>query len=512
MTMFPPATIHYPLSNGTTSPPTNKHGPIGSPLPTEGMVVALRWLTAIQEATQCLRDRPNGEESQHSVQAIEHALKYLMKLEAILQPLEPQWDQGPSVDPPKFVPYKPRRRNKKKRNATVRTSPTSVVDQAQKQQQTLNRLNENRFALFEDSDDEEEPELKGGVLPLKETGASEGISGKTILSSSRSTGSNSYDDCQEAGDIPTLNRIAHFPAGNIMNMRRLIIRIVTSESELYAFLATTYRRRQLWSKGAENCHASLCKIHMGLIFADSEISRCLAQGGAFRERQPLIEDASIVEVAVKSLTLERDSFVQKALTVKHQLARKLEAMNIGRYKARARLGDKWYQNNHKKPSNFQQLRNEKEDELVEIQMALDNLCQWDTHSLLASAGHLKLRLYPQGPRMDSVSNRPRNNQRRPNDISDRVDLALYPDPTLYGWKFTGSYIEPNGGVCVEFFSKHNILLDFYYTTGNMELWWTGRHEATSFFRSEGPVHSQFYVETLHSKEPWKIVDKYMDAN
>lgn len=515
MTMYPPATIHYQLpgSSGTivsppaTTTPTNIHGPIGSKnIPNESMVVALRWLTAIQEATQCLRDRPllqNEESSNHSVYAIENALMYLAKLEAILKPLEGEWDKGPSLDPPKFVPYQDRTKGKNQRRRASKGSPTSVAQRGG-DWTTVSNKNANRFAVFASTDDEDDEEhcLKGPD--------DEAITGKTILSScTRSTGSNSFDDLLEAGDVPTLNRIAHFPTGNVMGMRRLMIRIVTAQSELFAYQASGYRRRQLWSNGAKNCHASLCKIHQGLILADSEISRCLAQGGSsLRERQPLMEDAAIVEVAVKALTLECDSFVQKALVAKHQLVRKLEAMYIGRYKARMRLGDKWFQGGRKQqqqPGGYQELRDQRENELVEVQVALDNLGQWDTQTLIASADHLKLRLTPT-PAASMVP--PRNNQKRPQHILDRVNLTLYPDPSLFGWKFTGSYIETNGAR-MEFFEKHNMLLDWHYASGELELKWKSPKGHATCFRSEGPLHSNFYLEIVRAHEPWKAAKKYM---
>ena len=63
----------------------------------------------------------------------------------------------------------------------------------------------------------------------------------------------------------------------------------------------------------------------------------------------------------------------------------------------------------------------------------------------------------------------RYNGMRPTDVSRRVDIQLYPDPTLFGWIFTGSY-----GV-TEFFeirinesSDEIIKLDWYYTTGTIK--------------------------------------------
>lgn len=62
----------------------------------------------------------------------------------------------------------------------------------------------------------------------------------------------------------------------------------------------------------------------------------------------------------------------------------------------------------------------------------------------------------------------RYNGRRPTD-GRRVSYEHYPDPTNYGWTFTGSC---NGGRA-EFFEKDFgsmgiVKLDFYYTTGTVK--------------------------------------------
>lgn len=519
----------------------NKHGAIGTPpnQQEKGMVVALRWLTAIQEATRCLRD--DGERRLPAV--MEHSLHYLMELEALLTPLESQWDQGPSSDPPKLVPYeemmkkkelKKMNNNKKKKknkgkgrnnnnnNKTdmVVQSPTSVVEtwkpeeQSQKKNKkpadhkNSNNHNSNRFALFEDSDDDDDEEEETLLLDETLHSRDDGdvITGRTIISScSRSLGS--LDDLYEAGDVPTLNRMAVFPqagAASGMGMRRLMIRIVTAQSELFAAEAAIYRKTQKWSQAAQNCHASLCKIHQGLMLADSEISRCWATGKCLP--QQLEEDASIVEVATKSLTLERDSFVRKALQAKEKLVRKLEAMYIGRYNARLRMGDKWFQNLPRKNHTYASRRELYENGLVEIQMALDGLSQWDSHTLVASANHLKLRLKAAPSRPTPTAHLPRHNKERPKDTNDRVDFCLYPDPTFCGFIFTGSYVEEQGGRRIEFFEKQDMLLDWHYATAQLELKWKfAKHQqSTTLFRSEGPLQSQDFIEIVASKRPWEV--------
>jgi hypothetical protein len=58
----------------------------------------------------------------------------------------------------------------------------------------------------------------------------------------------------------------------------------------------------------------------------------------------------------------------------------------------------------------------------------------------------------------------RYNGQRPTDLSCRVDITDYPDPTTFGWTFTGSAESS----AVEFFEKDSVKLDWYYTTGTVK--------------------------------------------
>jgi hypothetical protein len=64
---------------------------------------------------------------------------------------------------------------------------------------------------------------------------------------------------------------------------------------------------------------------------------------------------------------------------------------------------------------------------------------------------------------------PRYNGFRPDYAGERVSSALYPDPEIYGWRFTGSVQESR----VEFFEKKMniggfVKLDWYYSTGTIK--------------------------------------------
>ena len=92
-------------------------------------------------------------------------------------------------------------------------------------------------------------------------------------------------------------------------------------------------------------------------------------------------------------------------------------------------------------------------------------------------------------------NTPRYNGIRPDYQGQRISLDSYPDPTTFGWSFTGSVQESR----VEFYEKRMnigvVKLDFYYTTGTMK---TVLDHPTSgknqLFRAK--VSPQQYVDVL----------------
>ncbi|KAL3777990.1 hypothetical protein ACHAW5_003270 [Stephanodiscus triporus] len=90
----------------------------------------------------------------------------------------------------------------------------------------------------------------------------------------------------------------------------------------------------------------------------------------------------------------------------------------------------------------------------------------------------------------------RYNGIRPDYAGQRVSSALYPDPSTFGWRFTGSVQESR----VEFFEKNMniggfVKLDFYYTTGTIK---TVLHHPTSgknqLFRAK--VTPEQYIEIM----------------
>jgi len=473
------------------------------------MLSTFRWLAAIHEATQCLR-QANVYHSQRycpSIEETDYAVHYLVMLERLLGQHEIDWDKEPTFDPPQFVSYKDfkvasqmsSKKKKKKKGTKVEQSPTSVTtwESYGWNLDTFKHnggdshcgTSHNRFAVFRDDDLD---------------GTTGGIGGKDDAFSLLE-----METClEEGGDIPVLNRRgSHLPDGNTMSMRRIVIRIVTAQSELFACQGRSYRRDQSWALGAQSFHHSLWKINQGLEFANVEVSRCLVSDGLLRgHRQGLMEDANIVEVAVKALTKEREAFLQLALAKKHKLMQQIAQNELSRNLARMRMGDELWFSNKSGKSEAARLREKQERECVEVGSALNQLVQVDTRSAVQSTIKLKLRL--ENAKECCSHRQPsydRHNKARPSFSEDRIDSSLYPDPSLFGWEFTGS----NEQGKVEFFEKQGMLLDWHYATAEMKLSWMRMIGSGSitFYQSNGPVSSAFYMEVLQSAKTWEVANR-----
>ncbi|KAL7534287.1 hypothetical protein ACHAWF_004777 [Thalassiosira exigua] len=112
---------------------------------------------------------------------------------------------------------------------------------------------------------------------------------------------------------------------------------------------------------------------------------------------------------------------------------------------------------------------------------------------------------------------PRYNGLRPDYEGKRVSLEHYPDPTMFGWTFTGGVRES----LVEFFEKRMndggvVKLDFYYTTGTIK---TVLHHPSrgnnQLFRAH--VTPQQYVDILknpraHTGQGYRTKDNRPNGN
>ena len=114
---------------------------------------------------------------------------------------------------------------------------------------------------------------------------------------------------------------------------------------------------------------------------------------------------------------------------------------------------------------------------------------------LSSASHQNINIKIE-PKTKPTSQRYNGKRPEYNTINNhRLDLLHYPDPTTFGWKFTGSVTESR----VEFFEKRLNLglvkMDFYYTTGTVKtIFYHPTNGRTVLYRNR--TTSDIYKEIL----------------
>jgi hypothetical protein len=209
------------------------------------------------------------------------------------------------------------------------------------------------------------------------------------------------------------------------------------------------------------------------------------------------------------MTSNREQYIAAAKQLEGKLLSKLRPQWRARDEAKERMGVERWRSNENPKNDFAQLRIEYEQELKDIRKAIQYLqsAELDTSVIEMESKllHEKIQMGQDGPieslptisalphgsssgilaqdqpqeqhqphlsmsqpEQQHVQHEPqRYNGMRPTDLSRRVDSQLYPDPTLFGWMFTGSY-----GV-TEFFEIRGsdgeiIKLDWYYTTGTIK--------------------------------------------
>ena len=364
--------------------------------------MAAEWLRAIESATNSSREG--------SLEVLDESLSYLSRLKEILvQPdmANSRWSREPTQKPPRMdqedlVVAAP---------ATVPSAPIPITV-----------TSSNPFAAFGDSDEEASP------VPIP--------------------------DDDEAGDAPVYE-------GPVMDVRRIVLRICTAQSDILTFKAIHLGKKDSkWLEGA-HCYAmALDFTRYAISLADSQVSRWMSHDGLLPDerRTALMKDADIVQVTTVHLSDQRDRYLQAAKAREAALSRKLAPQWEKRDQVKARMGDRWKQNPN--PTNtFANQRKADEGVLRDVRQAIEFLeANVDTSVLVASSTTMAERL---------ESNR--HNGVRPTYYGDRVSPTDYPDATMFGWTFTGS-VEASK---VEFFEVDVgegviVKMDFYYTSATVK--------------------------------------------
>jgi hypothetical protein len=93
----------------------------------------------------------------------------------------------------------------------------------------------------------------------------------------------------------------------------------------------------VWKHGVAQLTFSLTKIHQALDVADSEISKWIVQGLEEASKE-LAQDADIAEIAICSLTTDRDRYLSQAHQQEALLIRKLQPQWESRDQVKQRMG------------------------------------------------------------------------------------------------------------------------------------------------------------------------------
>lgn len=385
---------------------------------------ALSWIVAIEEATECLRNRDAGQ--------VDACLSYLEKLEREIRRLkEPredgrgenvtttddavdQWDLPPTTNPPPWHDF---------------LQSYFASDDNSQYQHSFSR-DERRFQ-----------EAKS--------------------------------PCNDKSNY-------------VLDCRRILIRVLTSQSDCLAMKARLYQQKSqhelTWKVGADQLTYSLGKIHAALDLADTQISKWISKGehdfpASFIHQNKdhsaikgLKEDANIVSVSIQSLTEDRDTFLQCGRKEEAFLLRKLQPEWESRDAVKSRWGDAKWKNNPNPKFDFAKKRGKFEKRYRDVQAALEVL-QGMHLNLMEAAEKTRLmknqlveRSTDDIDQDEVLLQSQRYNGIRPDYIvlQNRVSWDDYPDPTEFGWMFTGSWN------MAEFFEKDGVKLDWYFTTATVK--------------------------------------------
>ena len=479
------------------------------------------WLLALDQATSVLHGRTTKSE----LGRVRRSLQYCYELENVLQQhhtQESDWDLVPRIKPPKFSEGKSKKKQRtrgrkntndnKKQDMTEEgedapcrfehNSPTTATTKHSSAPAESALKNNPYASIAYDSDDDDDDDHKDKDKDKK-----------TLCNKQASGSGGNHDLVKERSGCdltPTTTESFTDPSSTIvLSARHVWIRIKSAQADLLSIMAKMCRNTCQWQQGALYCTKAVRVIHQALMSADAQVSRYLQSWNTmsihpsahetYQQVQSLMEDADIVSVSVQQFMEEQDRFLKSVQKQEANLRAYLERQRQAREEIKNRLGDRWY--NNPNPKTYRSRRDE-ERELKELEFALEKLAALDTGGLLQTTQEIKYRLTTEAVVMSPPPPPPlllpqlephtldssylgRYNSFRPMDMSNRVSMVDYPDPTEFGWFCTGS----NEMAQVEYFERDGILLDWYYTNASVK----------TFFDHNGQGQSQLYASKPYMK-------------
>lgn len=271
-----------------------------------------------------------------------------------------------------------------------------------------------------------------------------------------------------------------------LNSRRILARILTSQSEVFAMKATySVRVQKDWILAISSYQNAIYKIHRGLDVTDTAICQWWGQmeliediamsNSKKKERTLLEDDASIIIVALESITDRHNKLLADGKREESRLVRTLQPQWETRDVAKERFGERRWTNNPRPKNDHALERKESEKRLRVVRKALESLQALDPQKILQKANDLQQQLVDgQPPPQNDNNNNNNNSERRynsmrpsPEYLQQHVSMEEYPTPEEFGWMFTGSWRE------VEFYEQifpniGLVKLDWYFTTATVK--------------------------------------------
>lgn len=292
-----------------------------------------------------------------------------------------------------------------------------------------------------------------------------------------------------------------------MNIRRLLLRILLSQSEIQGRLArdavsptsssSSSSSRPLWNMGAQYISQAVYGLHQAVQIVDEQLSLWLSSSSSAsssslqqqQQPQPLPhvkllqeQDAHVLQVALDHYTRQEINFGKKAEMQKVRLEQRLLPQWESRDEIRERLGERKWKNNPNPKMDYAVKREQDEEELHEVERALEVMEEVKGRSRIVRDSVRDMVQEDWTERRSGGNGNDERGMHRYNGIRptgatlhQRVSWEDYPDPTTFGWIFTGS----NEVSRVEFFESMQkngpkdsvevlVKLDWYYTTATVK--------------------------------------------
>lgn len=437
------------------------------------------WLQAIDRATDCLRrggdggngragrEGGGGEEPSREVMS---SMAYLSQLEDWILTLpndDVAWHSPPTLEPAAIVSpwdFRP--------SAPYPPPPGTMMHPAPRGESRRRHFgtDNNPYACIASTDD---------------------------ASDDDETSEREHDEEDEAGDEVLLE-----PTSQGMTVLRLLIRIRTTISDLWAHRSKALADAREWTDACVALINAIAKSRDAMFLADSQISRYFQReeegfgnsGSSQQPRRALEQDADIVHVSIQSVVRVKDRYQELARRQMSRLERILLPQWESRDEVKSRIGHERWANNPSPKGDYAVLREESEEELRQLQKAMESLEEADVDALEDMALAMKIRL--------KEGTGHRHNGKRPEEILRYADvgrLGGYPDATEHGWTFTGS----NPKLRVEFFEKifddgKLVKLDWYYTAATIKTAMDHPRQGKTQLFAKAGVTPDLYVQILEN--------------